>query len=54
MLRSLRRFSRSEVVEQRMEIIKFCEEDAKKATKEAFGAERKVISIISLILFVPG
>jgi transposase InsO family protein len=44
MLWSLRRFSRSEVVQQRMKIIKFYEEYGEKATKEAFGADRKVIS----------
>ncbi len=38
------RFSRDEVAEQRMKIIKFYEEYGEKATKEAFGADRKVIS----------
>lgn len=44
MLYSLRRYSESEVAEQRMKIIKFYEEYGEKATKEAFGADRKVIS----------
>jgi putative transposase len=44
MLCSLRRFSKSEVAQQRMKIIKFYEEYGEKATKEAFGADRKVIS----------
>lgn len=44
MLWSLRRFSKSEVAQQRMKIIKFYEEYGEKATKEAFGADRKVIS----------
>ncbi|NWF76530.1 MAG: helix-turn-helix domain-containing protein [Nitrospirae bacterium] len=44
MLWSLRRFSGSEVAQQRMKIIKFYEEYGEKATKEAFGADRKVIS----------
>jgi transposase InsO family protein len=44
MLHSLRRFSESEIAEQRMKIIKFYEKYGEKATKEAFGADRKVIS----------
>ncbi|MFZ6016420.1 MAG: integrase core domain-containing protein [Nitrospirota bacterium] len=44
MLYSLKRFSKSEVAQQRMKIIKFYEEYGEKATKEAFGADRKVIS----------
>ncbi|MCX7943807.1 MAG: hypothetical protein N2746_04800 [Deltaproteobacteria bacterium] len=44
MLYSLRRFSESEVAQQRMKIIKFYEEYGEKATKEAFGADRKIIS----------
>jgi transposase-like protein len=44
MLFSLTRFSMSEVAEQRMRIINFYEEYGEKATKEAFGADRKVIS----------
>jgi len=44
MLASLRRFEGSEVAEQRMKIIKFYEQYGEKATKEAFGADRKVIS----------
>ncbi len=44
MLCSLRRFSRDEVAQHRMKIIKFYEEYGEKATKDAFGADRKVIS----------
>jgi len=44
MLFSLTRFSRSEVAQQRMKTISFYEERGEKATKEAFGADRKVIS----------
>lgn len=44
MLYSLRRFTMSEVAQQRMKIIKFYERYGEKATKEAFGADRKVIS----------
>ena len=44
MLWSLRRFSGSEVAEQRMKIIKFYEAYGEKATKEAFGASSEVIS----------
>ncbi|MGQ9638764.1 MAG: helix-turn-helix domain-containing protein [Thermodesulfobacteriota bacterium] len=40
----LRRFSKSEVAQQRMKIIKFYEEYGERATKEAFGVSRKVIS----------
>ena len=44
MLFSLRRFGREEVAVQRLKIIKFYERFGEKATKEAFGADRKVIS----------
>lgn len=44
MLSSLRRFSKSEVAQQRMKIIKFYQQYGEEATKEAFGADRKVIS----------
>lgn len=44
MLCSLRRFKGSEVAQQRMKIIKFYEQYGEKATKEAFGADRKVIN----------
>ena len=44
MLHSLRIYKRSDVAQQRMKIIKFYEEYGEKATKEAFGADRKVIS----------
>jgi len=44
MLESLRKFSESEIAQQRMKIIKFYEKYGEKATKEAFGADRKVIS----------
>lgn len=44
MLYSLREFSDSEAAEQRIKIIKFYEQYGEKATKDAFGAGRKVIS----------
>jgi len=44
MLYSLRMFDKDEVARQRMKIMKFYEEYGEKATKEAFGADRKVIS----------
>lgn len=44
MLYSLRTFSGSEVAKQRMKIIQFYETYGEEATKEAFGADRKVIS----------
>jgi len=44
MLLSLRRFSNDEVAQERMKMIKFYERYGEKATKEAFGADRKVIS----------
>lgn len=44
MLYSLRKYSESEVAQQRMKVIRFYEEYGEKATKEAFGADRKVIS----------
>ena len=43
-LYSLRNFEESAVVKQRMKIIRFYETYGEKATKEAFGADRKVIS----------
>jgi ribosomal protein L31E len=44
MLYSLRKFNESEVAQQKMKIIRFYEEYGEKATKEAFGADRRVIS----------
>lgn len=44
MLSSLRKFSSSEIAGQRMKIIKLYEQYGEKATIEAFGADRKVIS----------
>lgn len=44
MLYSLRRFEKGEVAQQRMKIIKFYEKYGERATKEAFGADRKIIS----------
>ncbi|MFN6946558.1 MAG: helix-turn-helix domain-containing protein [Cytophagaceae bacterium] len=41
---SLRKFSESEVAEQRLKIIKFYEQYGEKAMKKAFGADRKIIS----------
>lgn len=44
MLPSLRNFDENETAKQRMKIIKFYDEYGEKAVKEAFGADRKVIS----------
>ena len=44
MIASLRRFDKDEVAQERMKIIKFYEDHGGLATKEAFGADRKVIS----------
>jgi transposase InsO family protein len=44
MIHSLRRFDKDEVAQERMKIIKFYERYGEKATKEAFGADRKIIS----------
>lgn len=44
MLYSLRKFDHGEIAKERMKIIKFYEQYGERATKEAFGADRKVIS----------
>jgi hypothetical protein len=44
MLSSLRKFGRDEVAQQRLRIMEFYDRYGEQATKEAFGAERKVIS----------
>jgi len=44
MLYSLRKFDKEEIAQQRMKIIKFYKKHGEQATKEAFGADRKVIS----------
>jgi hypothetical protein len=44
MLTSLRRFSRDEVAQKRMGIMNFYDEFGEKATVQAFGADRRVIS----------
>ncbi len=44
MLSSLQKYDQSEVARQRFKIINFFDEYGEKATKEAFGADRKVIS----------
>jgi transposase InsO family protein len=44
MLSSLRRYARSEVAQERLRIIRFYDDYGEQATKEAFGADRKVIS----------
>lgn len=44
MLASLKRFDASEIAQQRLRIIQFFEQYGEQATKEAFGADRKVIS----------
>lgn len=43
MLDSLRQFDESDVAKQRMKILKFYDQYREQATKEAFGADRKVI-----------
>jgi transposase InsO family protein len=45
MLYSLRRFDENEVAQERLKIIEFYEEFGEKATKQAFGADRKIIHI---------
>jgi Integrase core domain len=45
MLASLQRFDKSEVAKQRHKIIEFYERYGETATKEAFGADRKVIHV---------
>jgi transposase InsO family protein len=45
MLHSLRRFSRDEVAQERLRIIGFYDTYGEKATKEAFGVDRKLIYI---------
>ena len=44
MLSSLKNYSVSNVAQKKMEIINFYEEFGEKATKQAFGADRKVVS----------
>ena len=44
MLCSLRKFTKDEVAQQRMRIIDFYKKYGEQATKEAFGADRKVVS----------
>lgn len=44
MLSSLKRFSEDGVAQERLKMIKFYEAYGEKATKEAFGADRRVIS----------
>lgn len=44
MLYSLRKFDKEEIAKQRLKIIEFYERYGESATKEAFGADRKVIS----------
>ena len=44
MIESLRRFSDDEVATQRLKIINFYDSHGELATKEAFGADRKIIS----------
>ena len=45
MLSSLRRFSRSEVAQERMRIMRFYDQYGEEATKEAFGVDRKLIHV---------
>ena len=44
MLSSLRNFSKDEVAQQRHRIMEFYDKYGEQATREAFGADRKVIS----------
>lgn len=44
MLSSLRKFTADEVAQKRMEMIAFYDTFGERATKQAFGADRKVIS----------
>ena len=44
MLASLQRFDTSEIAKERLKILQFFDKYGEKATKEAFGADRKVIS----------
>ena len=44
MLSSLRRFDKSEVAQQRLRIMEFYNKYGESATKEAFGADRKVVN----------
>jgi transposase len=44
MLNSLKKFEGSEVAKERIRIIEFYDNYGENATKEAFGADRKVIS----------
>ena len=44
MIASLRRFDKSEVAKERMKIINFYNQYGEEAVKEAFGADRKVVS----------
>ncbi len=45
MLHSLRRFSRDEVAQERYRIMRFYDRYGEKATKEAFGVDRKLIHV---------
>jgi len=45
MLSSLRRFNESEIANQRLKIIKFYQKYGEKATKEAFGVDRKLLYV---------
>lgn len=45
MLPSLRRFDSSEIAKERLKIIEFYDEFGEKATKQAFGADRKLIYV---------
>ena len=44
MLRSLRKYQESEIAQQRKKTLEFYERYGEKATKEAYGADRKVVS----------
>jgi transposase InsO family protein len=45
MLHSLSKFDRSEIAQERLKIIEFYDEYGEKATKQAFGADRKLIYV---------
>ncbi len=54
MLRSLQKFEKSEVAKERQRIIGFYDQYGEKATKEAFGVDRKLISRWKLRLKAQG
>jgi hypothetical protein len=45
MLHNLKRFDRNEIAKERAKIIEFYDEFGEKATKQAFGADRRLIYV---------